>query len=364
MGCSTKGQQKTPCRSLPVGFGLYTAELHCAVEDEIIGGRAASPVLLRDAIEMFHLSRRSNCTQATMRLREANLGRFARAVGPDTPLADVSTVTIERYLVGLLQNMRPISMDQHDRDLRAFFRWAEDTGLVVSSPMRGIPRPRIPQPLPDVPTEDELLAVLASCPATFEGVRNRAMTLMMADAASRASELVHARVRDWDPAELSIFIRLGKGRKDRKTFVSPTTAEAIRQHLAMRPSAGEADPLFADAQGRSLTRRHLVQILHRLSARAGLPRNRRLHPHALRHFAATSWLRNGMGLDHVRRLLGHTSIMMTLRYSSLVAADLQRAHREAAAIERLGAVPGPISRGQPRWPHATRTPVLRLMEGW
>jgi site-specific recombinase XerD len=63
--------------------------------------------------------------------------------------------------------------------------------------------------------------------------------------------------------------------------------------------------------------------------------DRRLHPHALRHFAATSWLRAGAGLDEVRRLLGHESLTTTLRYSSLVGADLQRAHKKAGAIERL-----------------------------
>jgi hypothetical protein len=34
-------------------------------------------------------------------------------------------------------------------------------------------------------------------------------------------------------------------------------------------------------------------------------------------------------------LLGHASVQTTLRYSSLVGADLQRAHRKAGAIERL-----------------------------
>ncbi len=78
-----------------------------------------------------------------------------------------------------------------------------------------------------------------------------------------------------------------------------------------------------------------MQILHRLSAKAGLPAHRRLHPHALRHFAATGWLRSGAGLDEVRRVLGHESLTTTLRHSSLVGADLQRAHRKAGAIEPL-----------------------------
>jgi integrase len=69
--------------------------------------------------------------------------------------------------------------------------------------------------------------------------------------------------------------------------------------------------------------------------KASLPLNRRLHPHGLRHFAATSWLRGRAGLDEVRRPPGHESLSTTLRYSSLVGADLQGAHKRAGAIERL-----------------------------
>jgi site-specific recombinase XerD len=298
---------------------------------------------VQDTVDAFMLSRRvANCSAATLRIYEANLSRFARVAGQTTLLAEVSPLVIQHYLATLRETMKPISADQHDRNLRTFFRWAVDVGLLTNDPMHGIPKPRISLPLPDLPSEDELRAVLASCTATFEGVRNRAIILVMADAGLRAGEVARARVQDWDASELRITVRLGKGRKDRVAFASPTTAEAIRRHLAMRPGAGHSNPLFADAQGRPLTLRHLVQILHRLSVRAGLPANRRLHPHTLRYFAATSWLRNGVGLDHVRRLLGHTSVAMTLRYSSLVAADLQRAHREAAAIERV------VSGGSPR----------------
>lgn len=319
------------------------------------------PASLRDAIEAFLVNRLiGNRSGRTLELYKGNLLRFAGVVGPS--LSACTHLEVQRYLIDLGTRIKPISLDQHYRVLRTFFNWAVDAGLLVCSPIHGIPRSRISLPLPDVPTEDELRAALESCAVTPEGVRNRGMILTMADAGLRAGELVRARVRDWDPAELSIFVRQGKGRKDRVTFVSHTTAEAIRQHLAMR-LISDVDPLFADAQGQPLKLRNLVQILHRLSTRAGLPLDRRLHPHALRHFAATSWLRNGMGLDHVRRLLGHTSISMTLRYSSLVAADLQRAHREAAAIERLGIISGSISQARSRRLHTIRTPLSRVGMG-
>ena len=309
---------------------------------------APATVCLQGAIELFQLSRRASCSETTMRLRQSNLERFARAIGPSVLLTEITTVSIEEYRVGLLRTMKPISLDQHDRDIRCLLAWAERTGLINANanPMRQIPRPRIPLPLPTVPEPADLLAVLAVCTTTFEGTRNRAMILAMADAGLRATEMTCARVRDWNRVELRIMVRSGKGRKDRVTFVSPTTADAIQRHLSMRQGVAQGDPLFVDAHGRPVSRHHLVHILHRLSSRAGLLLERRLHPHKLRHFAATSWLRNGMGLDHVRRLLGHSGVSMTLRYSSLVAEDLQRAHREVAVIELLGATKGAIVAGR------------------
>ncbi len=194
---------------------------------------------------------------------------------------------------------------------------------------------RTPKTLPAVPTEDELRAVHAACRNTPEGTRNRALILVLADAGLRAAEVLHLLIEDWRASDRGVFVRSGKGRKDRVAVIGPTTTRALRAWLALHPRPVPESFMFTDRPGRPLKYRHLVQILHRLSAKAGLHAHRRLHPHGLRHFAATSWLRGGAGFDEVRRLLGHESLNTTLRYSSLVGADLQRAHRRAGGIERL-----------------------------
>jgi site-specific recombinase XerD len=105
--------------------------------------------------------------------------------------------------------------------------------------------------------------------------------------------VLHLLIEDWRPADRGVFVRGGKGRKDRVSFIGPTTIRSLKAWLAHHPLPSPESFLFVDRRGRSLKRRHLVQILHRLSTKAGLPARRRLHPHALRHFAATSWLRGG-----------------------------------------------------------------------
>jgi site-specific recombinase XerD len=245
----------------------------------------------------------------------------------------VTPLVVRAFFAGL-QQRSPSHQHQAYRTLRTFLRWCVEVGALAETPLRGFTM-RTPRTLPSVPTEDELRAVLAACSETLEGIRNRALVLVLADSGLRASEVLHLLVEDWRAADRGLFVRSGKGRKDRVAFVGPTTTRALRAWLARHPQPAAESFLFTDRQGRPLKGRHLVTLLHRLSARAGLAAHRRLHPHALRHFAATSWLRAGAGLDEVRRLLGHESLNTTLRYSNLVSADLQRAHKKAGAIERL-----------------------------
>ena len=93
--------------------------------------------------------------------------------------------------------------------------------------------------------------------------------------------------------------------------------------------------LFVDRTGRSLTRSHGLHILHRLSVSAGLPR--KVGPHALRHYAATSILRQTGDLELVRQVLRHESLAMALRYAHLTKPDVSAKFRRASPLDNLRA---------------------------
>jgi site-specific recombinase XerD len=219
--------------------------------------------------------------------------------------------------------------------LPTFFRWCVEAEVLQDTPLRGFTM-RTPKTLPRVPADDDLRVLVGACSSHLEGLRNRALLLVLADAGLRASEALHLLTEDWRPADRALVVRAGKGRKDRIGFVGPTTMRALRKWLSRHPHPASEAFLFCDREGRALKYRHLVTIFHRLSRKAGLHGAQRVSPHGLRHFAATSWLRGGAGLDEVRRLLGHESLDTTMRCSRLVGADLARAHRAAGGIERLG----------------------------
>jgi site-specific recombinase XerD len=53
--------------------------------------------------------------------------------------------------------------------------------------------------------------------------------------------------------------------------------------------------------------------------------------HRFRHTCATEWLRAGMELEHVSRLLGHADLQTTLRYAKLVKSDVHRSAERVSA---------------------------------
>src|SRR5262249_23472302 len=93
---------------------------------------------LSDAIAAFVLSRQvGNCSSRTVGIYRDNLGRFQRETGAAT-LEDVSRLLIQRHLTRLREHLRPVSVHQHYRCLRALFAWCVGAGLIPANPMQGM----------------------------------------------------------------------------------------------------------------------------------------------------------------------------------------------------------------------------------
>lgn len=249
-------------------------------------------------------------------------------------LPEVDALTVQRYLTHLQGTMKPVSVHQHFRTLRTFFGWCVAAGLLAGTPMHGLAM-KEPRTLPRVPEDDAVRRLLAACPDAFEGRRNKALVALLADSGLRISEALRLRIEDLNFASRVVAVRAGKGQKDGVGFFGAETAQMLRASLQARKDAMAEDFLFADARGRPLSRDYGTHLLHRLSVRAGL--QRKVGPHALRHYAATSILRQTGDLELVRQVLRHESLAMALRYAHLTKPDVSRKFRRASPLDNLRA---------------------------
>ncbi|HHT8228831.1 MULTISPECIES: tyrosine-type recombinase/integrase [Citrobacter] len=151
-------------------------------------------------------------------------------------------------------------------------------------------------------------------PQSVRRCRDVAIVLMLCGTGLRAGELVKLERRDYDNGILTV--RQGKGRKYREIHVADAVDKAIRAWVKV--SANEAEnALFSRIQrnGRTasqpLTTTGLTGILVELQQTSGIVR---FTPHDMRRTFITRLLEQGVDINTVRQLAGHSDISTTTRY--------------------------------------------------
>jgi integrase len=211
--------------------------------------------------------------------------------------------------------------------LRFFYRHALDRPDLVPF----VPYGKRPRTLPVVLSPDQVRRLLDAVPPG----RNRLMLRIAYGCGLRVSELTHLRVPDVDSARNTLWVRHGKGRKDRGVPLPEVLLVELREHWrAHRP----ADWLFLGRTGRPVDVATLQRAFQTARRVAGLPE--RVTIHTLRHCYATHLLETGTDLPTLQGLLGHTHLSTTLRYVHLRADRMADVRSPLERLAESGIAPG------------------------
>lgn len=195
---------------------------------------------------------------------------------------------------------------------------------------------RSPRParLPEILSPEELGRVLAQ--AYRERPRDGLIVRTLFETGLRVSELVHLQVADVDFTERTIRVREGKGGKDRVVLLTEDLGQQLRLSLDGRTLGS----LFESNRAAPFTPRRVQQIVRAVAVKAGI--TKRVHPHSYRHSMATFLRNQGVPLDVVQLLLGHTDPRTTQLYArlSLGTARAEYDRAMAALAGRRGHSPG------------------------
>jgi integrase/recombinase XerD len=158
-------------------------------------------------------------------------------------------------------------------------------------------------------------------------VRDRAILEVLYSTAIRRAELIGLRIWDVDHARGTVFVRQGKGARDRHVPIgSRALLWVSRYGDLVRPKllTKETDGLFLSASGEPLCADWLSRTVKAYIA-AGAP-TKRGSCHLFRHTAATLMLEGGADIRYVSEMLGHAKLETTALYTRVSIAKLRAVH--------------------------------------
>jgi site-specific recombinase XerD len=197
---------------------------------------------------------------------------------------------------------------------------------------------KVPRKLPRILTVAETQAIFGACTR----LRDRFFFALLHETGCRAGEALGLRHEDIAAAEREVAIvareNANGARAKSGGRTVPVGAELIRlyaDYLHGEYGALGSDYVFvnlwAEPRGQAWSYPAAYDLVTRVRAKTGLD----FDPHWFRHSAATRWLRDGVPAEVVSRLLGHSSVTVTLSvYGHLTAQDAR------AALEKAGWLTG------------------------
>jgi integrase/recombinase XerD len=280
-----------------------------------------------------------NYSGATIESREHHLREFIRWAeerGLTRP-SEVTKPTLERYQRWLYhyrkKNGEPLSFrSQHGClvPVRALFKWLCRQNLLLANPATDLDLPRAEKRLPrHVLTAAEAERVLG-LPDVAEplGVRDRAMLEAFYSTGLRRMELLGLKLYDLDQERGTLFVRQGKGKKDRMIPMGERAFSWVRKYLDdARPSLAlspDDGTVFLTNAGLPFEANRLTQLVRGYVDAAGIGKTGSCH--LFRHTCATLMLEGGADIRFIQQMLGHAKLETTQIYTQVSIRQLKEVH--------------------------------------
>lgn len=249
-------------------------------------------------------------SESTQEVYLNSITRYLRFIG-DANLDDTGADDVRRWSLYL----------RYDRGLTertvnsyvAAVMYMYDVTLDRPFSRRQVPIMKEPKSLPAVCSRNEV-AMLMEAASTL---RNRAFVSLGYGSGLRVGEVCRLRVCDIDSEAMRVFVKGGKGKKDRYTILSKRSLQCLRDYWrAYRPESPDGWLFPSDNPSGHITVPGVEKVFRTLRRKSGVKREG-VTFHTLRHSFATHLLEDGTDILTIKELMGHASLSTTAIYLHL-----------------------------------------------
>ena len=223
-----------------------------------------------------------------------------------------------------LKNVKNKTKSRKIFALKRFYRFLISERIIKNNPMEKIDIPKSEDTLSITLSADQIEKILrfvSKKTNNYIDIRSNLIIELLYSTGIRVSELISIKTNNIDLKKKKILIdspEKGKNRKERMTFFGEQTKEVIEKYLEFRKiyfKKKDSPWLFPSKNTNDfLTRRRVLQIMHNLADKIKIDKNL-MHPHSFRHAFGNHLLNSGADIRVVQKLLGHSSIITTQKYT-------------------------------------------------
>jgi len=219
------------------------------------------------------------------------------------------------------------------RAVKRLFEYLEETHQLLVNPTEGIVETcRKNRKIGPVLTMNEVKKLLRQPNLSLKThVRDRAMMEVLYSTAIRLDELLHLEVYHADFADKVLYVRKGKGNKQRVVPLGKHALRYLREYLEkVRPFYARKNPrerrIFLLNTGLAMTPPSVRGILFKYRKQAGIEKS--ASPHTLRRSCATHLVQNGADIRYIQKLLGHRHVSTTQAYIKIMPVEVKKTHEK------------------------------------
>lgn len=258
-------------------------------------------------VESFIRDYENRFSSETIRSYRLSLKQFFAFVEKDFKC--VKATNVRAWLAYMEEEgLKPRSIHLKLSALKSFYNYCLEENKIKINPTRTVHTPKKDDSLPYYLSKRQLALLQEH---TKDNPRERAIVETLYATGVRISELLDMKLENIKWENKQIWVRKGKGNKERYVLFTHECAERLNYYLKTRNI--ESDYLFCNQRGQPLSRVFVEKKFQEYSKELGF----RVVPHTMRHTFAAHLAEKNMPQSFIQELLGHVNINSTRIYTRL-----------------------------------------------
>ena len=230
-----------------------------------------------------------------------------------------------RVFLYCYQEQRKISnrsLDKYREIICNFFEWAYNEDYLEKNIVKSLKPIKYEVKPRKALSQIELEYIRRGC----RTLKEKAIIEFLYSTGCRVSELADLKKCDvnFDTKTVHLF---GKGNKHRVSFMNAKCVVTLKEYLVSRDDDNEYLFVSDRKPHNRIHKAGVEKIVRNISNRVIINTGKHVTPHILRHTTATTAMQNGMPVEDISKLLGHSQISTTMIYAEISMENIQNEHK-------------------------------------